>query len=143
MVIGPGLAFIVYPEALTKMPVSPLWSVLFFLMMIILGIGSQISLVETVLASIQDELEKRKILTTGRRKIVCRFVVISIWQMLKGVLIIVRICICVMLASIGIPMTCRGGIYLLELFDRAVSGCPMLVLALLELLVISYCYGQW
>lgn len=120
---GPGLAFKVYPEALTKMPVSPLWSVLFFLMMIILGIGSQISLVETVLASVQDELQKRKFLTTNRQKIIC------------------RILICVVLACIGIPMTCRGGIYILELFDRAVSGCPMLVLALIELLVLSYCYG--
>ena len=29
---GPGLTFVVYPEGLSKMPLAPLWSVLFYLM---------------------------------------------------------------------------------------------------------------
>ena len=40
---GPGLAFEVYPEAIARMPVAPLWAVFFFLMMATLGFGSQVS----------------------------------------------------------------------------------------------------
>ena len=34
--------FVVYPEGLATMPVAPLWSVLFFLMMTMLGFSSQV-----------------------------------------------------------------------------------------------------
>ena len=41
---GPGLSFIVYPEALSLMPFPWLWCIFFFLMMITIGFGSLLSL---------------------------------------------------------------------------------------------------
>uniref|UniRef100_A0A5K4EBM3 Transporter n=1 Tax=Schistosoma mansoni TaxID=6183 RepID=A0A5K4EBM3_SCHMA len=69
---GPGLAFIVYPEAMTNMPLSSLWSVLFFTMMLTLGFGSQFSILETTLSGIQDEFRRLGVHLTERRKIVFR-----------------------------------------------------------------------
>lgn len=39
---GPGLTFITYPEALLRITLPQLWTVLFFLMLFTVGLGSQV-----------------------------------------------------------------------------------------------------
>lgn len=39
---GPGLVFIIYPQAFANMPVSQLWSVMFFFMLVCLGVDSEV-----------------------------------------------------------------------------------------------------
>uniref|UniRef100_A0A672RU08 Solute carrier family 6 member 14 n=1 Tax=Sinocyclocheilus grahami TaxID=75366 RepID=A0A672RU08_SINGR len=67
---GFALAFIAYPDALSKLPISPLWSVLFFLMLITLGLDSQFAGIEVIATFLQDAYpkvlkSKRGIVTTA------------------------------------------------------------------------------
>ncbi|CAH8652208.1 unnamed protein product [Schistosoma rodhaini] len=120
---GPGLAFVVYPEAMTNMPLPSLWSVLFFIMMLTLGLGSQFSILETTLSGTEDELRRLGVVLTTRRKM------------------FYRIIICFVDFLLGLPMVCAGGYYLFSICDSVISGYTPLVIALCETIVICYVYG--
>ncbi|XP_060552019.1 sodium- and chloride-dependent glycine transporter 2-like [Ruditapes philippinarum] len=118
---GPGLTFMVYPEALSQMPVSPVWAVLFFLMMTMLGFSSQFSATETVLSSIMDEFP------SIRRS--------------KFRMVAFRGCGCLLFCALGLPMTTEGGFYLLNLIDNYVGGFPLLFAGLFEIIAVIFVYG--
>ncbi|KAL3044121.1 hypothetical protein OYC64_003872 [Pagothenia borchgrevinki] len=51
---GTGLAFIVFTEAITQMPGSPAWSVLFFVMLFSLGLSTLFGNIEGVVVPLKD-----------------------------------------------------------------------------------------
>ena len=51
---GTGLAFIVFTQAIVELPWSPIWAVLFFTMLLSLGLGSQIGILEGMLCTLFD-----------------------------------------------------------------------------------------
>lgn len=51
---GTGLAFIVFTQAIVELPGAPFWAIIFFLMLLSLGIGSQIGILEGMLSCIFD-----------------------------------------------------------------------------------------
>ncbi|XP_052813847.1 sodium- and chloride-dependent glycine transporter 1-like isoform X2 [Mya arenaria] len=118
---GPGLAFVAYPEALSQMPVAPLWSILFFLMMIMLGFSSQFSIVETVLTGLIDEFP---------------------WLMRgRGRTVAFRGCFCLLGFLLGLPMVTEAGFHLLDIVDNSTGGFPLLFVGFFETVAIIFVYG--
>ena len=57
---GPGLAFVAFPYALAQLPGAAWWSLIFFFMLVTLGIDSAFSITESVLAGIIDKTGWRR-----------------------------------------------------------------------------------
>jgi NSS family neurotransmitter:Na+ symporter len=60
-----GLAFVVYPEAISLLPCGRIFGVLFFFLLAIAGISSSISIIEAFTAAVQDKfgLPRKQIVT--------------------------------------------------------------------------------
>lgn len=63
---GTGLAFIAFTEAMTHFPGSPFWSVMFFFMLINLGLGSMIGTMTGITTPVLDTYKVQKELFTGK-----------------------------------------------------------------------------
>ena len=51
---GTGLVFIVFTQAIVELPAAPFWAIIFFLMLLALGVGSQIGTLEGVISTVFD-----------------------------------------------------------------------------------------
>ncbi|XP_032886812.1 sodium- and chloride-dependent neutral and basic amino acid transporter B(0+)-like [Amblyraja radiata] len=115
---GFGLAFIAYPEAIAQLPWAPLWSTLFFFMLLTVGLDTQFAAVEGILTSLVDQFpkylqSKRLLLTTG---------------------------VCLLLFLLGLVCATQAGIYWVHLTDYFCTGWTFIIVGLLELVGRSWIY---
>ncbi|KAH8401189.1 hypothetical protein KR009_003560 [Drosophila setifemur] len=116
---GTGLAFIVFTQAIVELPGAPFWAVLFFTMLLSLGLGSQIGILEGMLCTLFDiDIIKRvkKQHVTG---VVCLFCFI-----------------------VGFIFCTGAGEYWLKMFDSFAGTIGLVVVALMEMIAVIFIYGH-
>ncbi|XP_065730262.1 sodium-dependent neutral amino acid transporter B(0)AT1 [Phocoena phocoena] len=116
---GTGLAFIVFTEAITRMPAAPLWSVLFFIMLFCLGLSSMFGNMEGVVVPLQD----LNVIPKNWPK-----------ELLTGL-------ICLGTYLLALIFTLNSGQYWLSLLDRYAGSIPLLTVAFFEMFSVVYVYG--
>jgi NSS family neurotransmitter:Na+ symporter len=113
---GPSLAFVVFPKALSLMPMAPLFAVLFFIMLVSLAIDSAFSLVEaasTVLCDNYPQLRKEDI----------------------------SFYVCAANFLCGIIFTSFAGLYYLDITDHFITNYGLVAAGLLEIWAVVRFYG--
>jgi len=117
---GPGLVFLTYPELVLTLPASFIWAILFFAMLLVLGIDTEFCSVESLITGIVDNWEEK--LLPHRRK--------------------VAVVVCIVCFLLGLPMVTNGGIYMFQIMDfYAASGLSLLWICFFETIAISWFYG--
>lgn len=116
---GIGLAFVVYPKAISLFPggvlVQSIMGIAFFLMLLTLGIDSAFSLVEAVEAATEDKFKVNK------NAFLIGF---SIFGFLSGLL-----------------YATQGGLYWLDIVDHFLSIYALLIVGILESIIIGWVFG--
>ncbi|KAK9701506.1 Sodium:neurotransmitter symporter family [Popillia japonica] len=116
---GTGLAFIVFTQAIVELPGAPFWAVIFFLMLLSLGLGSQIGILEGMLCTIFDiEILKR----IPKQYITA--------------------CVCVICFFVGLLFCTGAGEYWLKMFDSFAGTIGLVVVALTEMIAVIFIYGH-
>ncbi|XP_051877847.1 sodium- and chloride-dependent neutral and basic amino acid transporter B(0+)-like isoform X1 [Pristis pectinata] len=116
---GFGLAFIVYPEALAQLPWAPLWSILFFFMLLTLGLDTQFAALEIIITTLVDQFPK---LLQSKHL-----------YLMSGVSFVFYF--------LGLLFVTEAGIYWINLIDYFCTGWILITVALLELISLSWIYG--
>ena len=115
---GPGLTFIAYPAALAELPLAPLWSFLFFTMILTLGLDTQFGMTEAVTSAIMDQWPNTR-----------RHVMATVFA------------VCTVCCALGLPFCLNGGVFIFELVSWYSALWSLVVLALLEVICVAWMYG--
>lgn len=116
---GPGLAFMTFSDAMLLMDVSPLWAILFFTMLILLGIDSEFGTLEAAIGPLID----LKIFPKMRKEFL-------------------TLLVAVILFLFGISMVSAPGFYVFQMFDDYSVTIPLLVIALFQCIGVAWVYGN-
>eukprot|EP00116_Pleurobrachia_bachei_P002897 sb/3463159/ len=116
---GPGLAFVAIAEAVANMHISPLWAVLFYSMLLLLGVDSLFGLMESLLHQLREELP---FVRRVKKHVFNAFV-------------------CFTMFLLALPTATSGGVYMINLIDGWAVSIPLLVVALGEIVAIMWFYG--
>ncbi|OWF44087.1 Sodium- and chloride-dependent glycine transporter 2 [Mizuhopecten yessoensis] len=115
---GPGIAFMVFPEALSTLPWPQVWSTLFFLTLLVVGLDTRIVMIQVLTGSLGDinpHLFRSKVAWTSAA-------------------------ICLVTFVLGIPFCCQGGMYVLQLVDWYIASVALLLIVFLESSVLAWIY---
>ena len=112
------LAFVVYPVAISQMPVPMFWACLFFLMLTTLGVGSQVGMFMCLYEGIRDKFQT---LRNNPKKFLGALVLLSF--------------------ILAYPMMTRAGIQWLNVFDWSVCALSIFIFGFLETIAVSYYFG--
>uniref|UniRef100_A0A336MNN5 Transporter n=1 Tax=Culicoides sonorensis TaxID=179676 RepID=A0A336MNN5_CULSO len=115
---GPGLVFVVYPAAIATMPGSTFWALIFFMMLLTLGLDSSFGGSEAIITALSDEFPK-----IGRNR-----------EVFVG-------CLFTIYFLVGLASCTQGGFYFFHLLDRYAAGYSILIAVLFETIAISWIYG--
>ncbi|XP_018312137.1 sodium-dependent dopamine transporter isoform X2 [Mycetomoellerius zeteki] len=115
---GPGLVFIVYPAAIATMPGSTFWALIFFMMLLTLGLDSSFGGSEAIITALSDEFP---IIGNNREVFVA--------------------CLFTLYFLVGLASCSQGGFYFFHLLDRYAAGYSMLFAVLAETIAVSWIYG--
>ncbi|XP_063350213.1 sodium- and chloride-dependent GABA transporter 2-like [Pelmatolapia mariae] len=119
---GPGLVFIAYPQAVAMMPLPQLWSICFFVMLILLGLDTQFVTMEVLMTSFIDMFPK-VLRRAGRREI---FLLLF----------------CLICFFSQLVMVTEGGMFVFQLLDYyACNGACILFLCVFETLALGWIFG--
>ncbi|XP_044743908.1 sodium- and chloride-dependent glycine transporter 1-like [Chrysoperla carnea] len=115
---GPSLAFVTYPQAISKLPFAQLWAVLFFLMLYLLAIDCMFVQIEIIVQSILDEKPK--------------------WRKYKTFIIISTIFV---LFLLSLPFLTHVGMYYVQLLEWYSSSASLLAISITEVIIVGWIYG--
>ncbi|NWZ17302.1 SC6A4 protein, partial [Agelaius phoeniceus] len=145
---GPSLLFITYPEAIANMVGSTFFAIIFFLMMITLGLDSTFGGLEAVITAVMDEYPQ---VLAGRRELfVLGLITICFLGSLSTLTYVSSTGTTLPwpphpllhpLGSAASPCCSRGGAYVVKLLEEFGAGCSILAVVLLETIAVSWFYG--
>ena len=116
--LGLGLAFVTYPEALLYTPNPLVFSALFFIMLITLGLDSQFIMVEMLAVAVVDE-----------------------WPALRPHRRWVSAGVCVLFFAANLCLCLDGGVRVFALVDHYAFSFSQFAVALLEVVAVAWVFG--